>query len=381
MKRYLLATTLLNLLAVVAGAQITLTNASFPSVGDTLFTATDNLPSGISVGAAGGPRNWDFTTLQAPFTQQNIVKPADQGENAALFPDADAVMGFTTIGEGYYKFDDQQIRLIGVAGQDIFNLGLKLNTRLAPSLVDRRAPVNYQDTYNDQTSIRLPFASEDLPSFILDSLPITPDSFRIRITIQRTDVADGWGAMTIPGGIYDVLRIKRTQIQSARIDAKLSFFGWQDITDIVLQFLDGFDQFFGDNLLNQYLFLSNEAKEPIAVVTMNTDNTAPASVEYKSNFLINKIEEQGRFRPGVTAYPNPAVINVRFAFTHLTPGAYTLSIYNVLGAEVFRQQYDIWGDQTERVDVSRLSRGAYLYRLQNKSGRTLMTKRLVIIRP
>ena len=114
--------------------------------------------------------------------------------------------------------------MIGVAGHDIFDLGLNLNTRLAPSLVDRRAPVNYQDTYNDQTSIRLPFASEDLPSFILDSLPITPDSFRIRITIQRTDVADGWGAMTIPGGIYDVLRIKRTQIQSARIKRRAAKF-------------------------------------------------------------------------------------------------------------------------------------------------------------
>lgn len=381
MKRYLLSTTIFCLFAFFADSQITLTNASFPAVGDTLFTALDNLPSGIDIGSAGGAQSWNFTTLQAPVTLQNIVRPSSEGQASARFPDADAVMGFENIGEGYYKFQEDKIQLIGLAGQDIVNLGLNLNTRLHPALTDRRAPVDFQDTFDEQTNVNYSFAAEDLPSFILDSLPITPDSFRIRLNIHRSDVADAWGAITIPGGIYDVLRIKRVQVQNVRIDAQLSFFGWQDITDIVLQFLDGFDEVFGETLLNQYLFMSNEAKEPIAVVTMNADNTAPASVAYKSNFLINKLEDQGHVTPGVTAYPNPAVINVRFAFTHLSPGPYQLNIYNVLGARVWHQTYDIWGDQSEKVDISRFSKGTYLYQLVDRKNKILTTKRLVVIQP
>ncbi len=381
MKRYLLSTTFFCLLTFFAGSQITLTNASFPVVGDTLFTAIDNLPSGINTGSAGGSQNWDFTTLQAPVTLQNIVKPASQGQAFEQFPDADAVMGFGNLGEGYYKYGENEIQLIGLAGQDIVNLGLNLNTRLHPALTDRRAPTDFQDAFDEQTNVNFSFASEDLPSFILDSLPITPDSFRLRLNIHRSDVVDAWGTATIPGGIYDVLRIKRVQVQNVRIDAKLSFFGWQDITDIVLQFLDGFDDVFGETILNQYLFLSDEAKEPIAVITMNAGNSAPASVEYKSNFLINKIEDQGQVNPGVTAYPNPAVINVRFAFTNLPPGPYQLTIYNVLGAPVWNKTCNIWGEHSEKVDISRFSKGTYLYQLVDQKGKIITTRRLVVIQP
>ena len=86
-------------------------------------------------------------------------------------------------------------------------------------------------------------------------------------------------------------------------------------------------------------------------------------------------------RPGVYAYPNPAINDARFEFTNLNRDTYTLKIYNILGAEVLKKQYFVNGTRTEKVDLTDLRKGTYLYSLIDSKGKTLTTKRLMIIRP
>lgn len=368
--------------AIAIQAQITVTNAMFPQVGDTLYTAIDNMPNGITITAPGGPQSWNFAGLQAPFTRQTIVRAASTGSAAGLFPSADALLSLGNTGEGYFNITNSRFELVGFSGTDPIGQGVQVQARYNPAEVYRRAPMNAFDVNPAQSALLVAFAADDLPTAILDLLPITPDSLRIRISTNRTDIVDAWGTLTIPGGIYDVLREKRTEYRDVRLDIKVGFFAWQDITDIVIQLagIEGIAELGKDTTVT-YNFFSNEAKEPIAVVTMNNAQTAPEMVEYKAKEVVSNVQNTSGLKPSVYAFPNPAIVSVRFEFSNLPKGEYTLRIFNVLGEEVMKKRYYVNGSRIEKVDISQLRKGAYLYSLVNERGKTLTTKRLVVVRP
>lgn len=75
MKRMLLA--VLSAFCLHATAQITVTAATFPAVGDTLMYAIDNdvADVALAVSAPGGPKMWDFSNLQADEKSESVLKP------------------------------------------------------------------------------------------------------------------------------------------------------------------------------------------------------------------------------------------------------------------------------------------------------------------
>lgn len=374
MKHILLLASLLS--AVQIFAQITITNVNFPQAGDTLRIAIDNLPSNISITPGGADLRWDFTSLQSPFTQQIAVRPASEGEQSFEFSNATLFTPLVASGEAYYRSTSSAYQIVGLYGEDPFNFGIRVPVHFNPPIVERRSPMRYGDNKQTSSAFAFAFSSDDLPDAILDQLPITPDSMRIRIASERRDIVDAWGKLTIPGDIYNVLREKRTEIKEARLDAKLGFLGWQDITNLIPN-----SDLIGKDTTITYYFFSNEAKEPIAVVRMDKQEQKALRVEYKANDLVTDIQNVQALKPSVYAFPNPAIVNVRFEFSNLNPGNYKLTIYNILGTEVWNERYYINGQRIEKVDISFLRKGTYLYSLQDERGKTITTKRLVVVRP
>ncbi|MCB9037367.1 MAG: T9SS type A sorting domain-containing protein [Lewinellaceae bacterium] len=365
--------------STAAQAQATITNESFPVAGDTLFTAVDNLPAGNYITGSGGGQSWDFTTLQSPFPRRTLLLPAMQGPGSYAFPSATYYASINPSLVAYYRVSSSKVELLGFYGQDPLGLGVESPSRFDPPVVQQRAPLNYLDMNESQANLSLAFSANDLPAGVLNNLPITPDSLRIRLNIQRSDVVDAWGSLTIPGGIYDVLREKRTEVRETRLDAKIGFFGWQDITDIAIQALNIPE--LGPQTTVNYYYLSNEAIEPIALVVANESETQVQRVEYKANNIVSNVQSVDALKPGVWAYPNPAIVNVRFEFTNLAPGRYKLKIHNILGIEEWRKTYQISGNHTEKVDISSLRKGTYLYSLVDDRGKTITTRRLIVVRP
>lgn len=365
---------------LLLAAQITIPITTLPRVGDTLRTAVDNLPTNISLGGAGANQRWDFIRLQSPFTRQTIIKPAAEGEHAADFSLASMVIQLSGNEEAYYRSTgttfQNTIQLVGLVGKDPLNFGIETLTRFTPPMVERRAPLRYKDSNRISTNFVLPFAADDLPPEVLQQLPITPDSLRMRMTIERRDVVDAWGKLLIPGDIYNVLREKRTEIRQARVEAKVGGMIWQDITGLIPN-----TDLAGKDTTVYYYFYNNEVKEPIAIVTLDKNGKRVARIEYKANDETTDVQNVKSLKPGVYAFPNPAIVNVRFEFSNLPPDNYKLTIYNILGAAVWSQRYFINGQRIEKVDVSSLRKGTYLYSLQNDDGKTITTKRLVVLRP
>lgn len=377
MKHYILFLTVTLISFASLSAQPVIENGTFPQVGDSLRLSVDNLPSGIDLESAAADQSWDFTTLQSAFVNTTPVVTVQQADGYFGFPGAD----YAVVGDNanlFYRSTAGKVELLGFFGEDPVGLGIEGVFRYEPPLIERRAPLEYLDVNTSATNISFSFSADDLPEQITDMLPISPDSIRIRLNAERTEEVDAWGTLTIPGGIYDVLREKRTEEQQVRLDAKIGFFDWFDITDIALELLQM--EALEPRTSISYRFMSNEAVEPIADVQTINEGATVSSVSYKAGAISN-LRPVETSLPGVYAYPNPAIVNVRFEFANLPADNYTVSIFNILGVKEWSQRYYVDGGRAEKVDISALRKGTYFYSIADSRGKTLVTKRLIVVRP
>ncbi len=361
-----------------ASAQITVTSATFPSAGDTLDYALDSDPSGLIIATPpGGNQTWDLTGLHADETSQVIYQSASAGLHAMAFPTADLVV----IGnnrETYYDKTTAQLARVGYAGADATSFGLEVTARFSPPLVEQQSPLHFFDLLSQTTNLSLPFPTDQIPDSLLAGIVIFPDSVRVRVKTERVDLVDGWGKCQIPGGTYDVLRVKRTELRTTALDVYL--LGWLDITNLLGggSTLGGF---LGTDTTTTFRFYNNVEKEEIAVATMSNDLTTVEQVRFKNNSVTPTIEANSPGAASIQAYPNPAVEFVRFNCANLPAGDYTLKIFNIIGKVVWKQDYQLAGSKSIRVELDDFKKGTYLYSLSDTQGNIIGTKRLVILKP
>lgn len=371
-------------LGLAASSQITVTNATFPAVGDTLRTTIDfepNLPAALT--PPGGAQTWDFTSAKNQQAVTTVYSPASDGNLASLFPGAQMAV-LSPQSETYYKTSASKIEILGYAGADPANFGLNVTAKFAPPVALRRAPMNFFDINQSTTDLSIPFSTDALPDSLIQNIPgiSSIDSIRFRINYQRLDVVDAWGTAKIPGGQYPVLREKRTEYTTTSMDVKVPFLGWIPISGAGGGG-GGFLNFLGTDTTTTYRFFSNTEKEEIAVLTADNTNSFVERIVVKDNGVTSAAPES----PGVpaaasiSAFPNPAVEWVRFDCANLPPSEYTLKIFNIVGKTVWKETYQLSGTRSLRVELNDFKKGTYLYSLSDKKGTVVGTKRLVVVKP
>jgi Secretion system C-terminal sorting domain len=380
MKHMLLA--LFTSFSLVAVAQITVTNVTFPSAGDSILSAVDqfpNLAASSVVTAPGGNQNWDFSALTAENEFKTIYKSASSGDNFTAYPGADLLLG-GDLNETYFNKTATKIEALGYAGLDPANLGLQVLTKFSPPVALRRAPMNFFDINQVTTDLSLPFSIDQLPDSLLGGIPGVGllDSIRIRIHFERLDVVDAWGNLKVSGVTYPVLREKRTEYTTTNADVH-SLFGWIAIP--LGQAGGGFADFLGTDTSIVYHYFSATDKEAVAVVRVNNTSDEVERVTYKINTLTDIEDESAPGTASIRAFPNPAVESVRFDCANLPQGEYTVKIFNIVGKVIWRENHQINGNKSIRVDLENFKKGAYLYSLSDKKGNIISTKRLVILKP
>ena len=349
-------------------AQITITNAVFPAVGDTLFYAVDNQPTGIVMTAPGFDQQWDFSNLQSSFTFEQVFQDAQAGPDYSSFPSATLYYQTDTPEvDAYLKVSAQNVSVLGIAGPDPSLLNLDLIAHYNPPIVQSRAPLNFFDINQINSGLLLPFSPSILPG--VGQLPINADSMRLRVAFNRIDVVDAWGSLSIPGGTFDVLREKRTQYRETRLDGKISPLGWLDITDLAVQYLQL--PTLGVDTTVTYYFWNDQSKEPIAICTTDNSQLLVVNVQYKNVDLtsgINKVEQEVA---DLNLFPNPAEDVLQIRASNLDGGDYTVQIFNLLGQEMYGRSRNIAsGPLEETLDVSSLEKGLYVCKLSNGNGQT-----------
>ena len=363
------------LLAGILSAQITVTNATFPQTGDTLRTAADLAPSAIVVTAAGGPFDWDFKNLKVGVQTETIFLDASEGSAFADVPSAThVVIGDQAGAETYFKVSANKVEFLAANGNDPTGFGIDALFRFSPPIVQRRAPMTFPSNNTSESNLLIGFAWADLPPILTDSLqlPIQPDSIRVRITANRNDFVDAYGTLAIPGGTYDVLREKRTSISETRVDVKVPFLGWQDVTDLLAQGFEGL----GVDTTITYDYFSNTEKEVIASVTVDADNN-PTSVNFKDNGTLTADSEILAEQPSVTVMPNPVQGVANIGFSHFPKGEYQLAIFGLNGNKVFDKILILNGDHNEVFDFSTLPTANYFFLLKNAEGENVSSGKLI----
>ena len=365
MKKSILFFTLVFLSGALV-AQITVTNVTFPQTGDTLRTATDFAPTGIEITSAGGPFDWDFSSLSVGVQTETVFKAASEGSAFAELPTATHVVFGEQLGaETYFRITSDKVEFIAANGNDPTGFGINALFRFSPPIVQRRAPMTFPSNNTAESNLLIGFAWADLPPILTDSLalPIAPDSIRVRITSNRNDFVDAYGMLTIPGGTYDVLREKRTTISETRVDIKIPFLGWQDVTDLLAQGFEGL----GVDTTITYDYFSNTEKEVIASITADANNE-PTAATFKDNGTLTADEEILVTNPTVAIMPNPVAGAAHFRFSHFPKGEYQLAIHDLKGSLVLGKKVVINGDLLESVDLSNVPAAGYFFLLKNEAG-------------
>ena len=368
---------LFSLISIGGFAQITVTNATFPVIGDTLVTATSVITSGIDIGTPGADKTWDFSTLASQNINTVVFQDADLGSAAADVPNANL---FTEVlgTENYYQSTSTSFSLLAGKGNDPIGLGIEALLRFVPPIINRRAPMNFGDVNTSEANTSIAFAADVIPDTLASNIPFAFDSIRLRINQERTDVVDAYGTLTIPGGTYEVLREKRSLTRSTRIDI-LIFLGWIDITDIVAGVV-GVDAGLGEIASVDYLFFNDTEKEIIASVSADETGTMLNAVTYKFNDIINDIDNPLGLQPEFSLFPNPATSAVSFEFSGLTAGDYTMNVFNMLGKNIWQQEFSLSESGIENIDLNNFQNGTYLFSLIDNQGNPLKTRRLIVLK-
>lgn len=369
-------------LCVHASAQITVTAATFPAVGDTFRYALDlNVEGDGYITPPGGSQVWNFTDLNREQTLETVYRDPKTGDQSANFPGAELLV-VNAGGESYYNVTNNRVELLGYSGGDPANLGVNVLANFGPPIIERRSPMMFFDINQQTSDLTLPFSTDALPDSLLTNIPGAQfiDSIRVRINFQRLEVVDGWGTLQIPGMLMPepVLREKRTEYTTTNLDVH-SFLGW---IPVPAGSGGGLLNFLGTDTTVSYRYYSNVHKEELAVVTLNNEQSAPERVRFKNiGNLTSLPEEDAPGAAGVQAFPNPAIQWVRFDCTNLPADEYTLKIFNIVGKVVWKNTYTISGNRSIRVDLDDFKKGTYLYSLVDQNGVIIGTKRLVVVKP
>ena len=357
-------------------AQIYIPTSLMPRTGDTLLTAVDNLPANIRNIGSGRNQRWDFAMLEAPYTRSTVWRAASKGSADKFFKNAEYTAPLDEQTEGYFRTEGNDLILVGAVGPDPLNLNKKSILRYSPGLVERRYGLRYGDAFQADGNLVLTLGEDEIPSWFRKKLPVSPDSLRLRVSYDRQYDADSYGRIIVPGGIFEVLREKRIEIVEMKLEVKVGRRRWQDVTRSVRD-----RELLRTQKRISYHFYNSKSKEPVARVWMSPNEKKVLKIEFKPREEENPVQNLASVRPDIYVSPNPAISDVRFEFFNLSPGTYKLSIYNIIGQEEWSKMYTINGNYTEQVDISKLKKGAYLYSLKDERGRTLSTKRLMVIRP
>lgn len=315
------------------------------------------------------------------MTQEFIYRPANGGTVGAQVPGAElhAVLSPTT--ESYYNVTDTRVELQAYWGVVPYDLVANNLFEYYPPIAERRAPLNFFDiNANASGFLELFEPSAFSPVLMLQLAAQTNnaqiDSMRYRLAFSEISAVDGYGTMSIPGGSFDVLREKRTQYTETRIDCKIPPLGWLDLTDQCIQ--AGFFGLGVDTTVSYY-FHNDVAKEPIAVVTLNNAQNAVEQVVYKNTTppVVNAINDTQIPTPMIAVSPNPANDEVFFEFKNLLPGKYRLVIFDENGRVALEQSMQLNSEQSERMNISRLSPSVYFISLFDENGRVVCQEKLV----
>jgi len=402
-----------------AQAQITLTAANAPVVGELITYGTDAMPTGVTIGSAGANQTWDFSSLQlSETTSVEFVSPLE-APNGSMFPTAT----FAQVTEGTYGFANVSASGVTVLGTsaDFFGNDEFITAVFDPAQTVYSFPLTYETTYSGNYGFAL----------TLDGSEFGVDSVRIELNASYNTEVDGHGTLITPAGTYNALRqyvetIEETKLyflffgtwietesnqdtfltyqwltaeargQALTLDVSetgdiFSATWFQSATTQILAPVADFDyeiqgggdvQFtdastnspsswtwnFGDgtNSSLQDPLHSYTASGTYEVCLQATNSAGSTSFCQDVTVVVVGTDEADD-EVALRVFPNPAKDAITFEVKDANIGDLQLHVLNLLGQQVFNSTLN----DSRTLDVSQFASGQYVYMLRAQDGRVV----------
>ncbi len=345
-----------------------------PEPGDTLFYFTDDLPKMIDVRSDGPDQFWNYAFLKAPYIEFNQVEAAASGKQHKSLPESELMIVNPQGQEEYYAYDDQWgLTLLGGNNLTLGSGSINNRWSLDNGLPLEGVKLNYTEEMDVSSTMKSKVSINRLSTDIQQALGKEVDTVMIQAGISRNIVADAWGRLQIPGGAYDVIRYRVTDLVEYDISTKSAGAGWIDVE------VPNTGEFATRTMVS-FHYISDQYAQPVASVQMNP-NGNPGEVRYMADPLYAYSYKTATPGQWLYAYPNPALSVVRFKLFDVRPGKYQIRFYNILGKLLFEESYEMDGEETIDLNIAQLQRGTYLYSLVDSNGNKLITKRLAVLKP
>lgn len=220
------------LCCIFANAQITITSADMPAVGNTFPAWRDTMPLGFSVGQSGANRTWDFSALQPDVADTTHAVAPSSTPYAAGFPNASLALTNDFSGYLFYRNTAAALKAEGFANIDP-NLGV-VSVNFNPIPDQYRFPASYLTAFSGSSGFQEAKPYAQLPANIQSQIDaamagcINPNATvtQVRVTFTSTykDTIDAWGKVITPLGEYDAIRRKRIEDTRTVIDVQTNCF-------------------------------------------------------------------------------------------------------------------------------------------------------------
>ena len=376
--------------AVSTTAQITVTNTSFFSANDVLYSSNDTSGLHATITPKSGvAQTWNFPLIR--HTSDTLwVREANTGAAFVNFPSSTMRLPYLG-GEAYCVKSATAVTAVGISGNFLGTAGggTPQNIAIAQPFTIQLAPLHYNDKKTYKGSFKYTIAIASIPqlaALIAAQLPAgtTADSVRLNYTQTNRDTLDAFGALTVPAGTYQVLRNKQTVYTSTKIEvhAGLSFFKtWIDITSQ----LAGAGGGTGGNIKAAdttvtYSFVANTEKQAIAAVSMKKNKSVGNTRFLAGQTAVGTTDaaEAGR-KLELRISPNPTadLVTVGINATDATNAA-TISVLDIVGHEVYRSTIN---GTAQQFNTANWRGGMYICTLLDARGNILASKSLQVMHP
>ncbi|OFY85104.1 MAG: hypothetical protein A3F72_05000 [Bacteroidetes bacterium RIFCSPLOWO2_12_FULL_35_15] len=347
MKKHLLFFSAFVLSLFTANAQITITQSDMPSVGKVFVSANDTVLSGISVGASGTNKFWNFAGLLNNKKDTSAFVSPGSLTGSSNFPTANLAIsdGDANI---FINFNSSSLDLLGVYGDFGPPLGFTA-LKFTPAQKHITFPSSYLTTFSGTSSYEIKYAAA-YPGI---------DSVKATTSENYTSTMDGWGTITTPAfsNVACLRQYKRTISTNTSYTHMIGGTWVQQGAPTIDTTYD-------------YSWWSNTKKYPLAEIGTNAAGTV-TSATYLFIQTATGIEEQAE-NDNIAIFPNPASAIITIAGLTETS---SLNIFDITG-KLIESTYLKNSDTP--INISGYENGIYFYEVIDKDKNNISKGKFVV---
>ncbi|MDB4533577.1 T9SS type A sorting domain-containing protein [Vicingaceae bacterium] len=374
MKKSLLSLMLLSSIGIFsAHAQITLNSTDVVDMGDMVEQATDTLPGGITIGAAGTAQTWNFSTINEDELDTSFFQDPSTLPGNADFPLSNLGMTNASEDSAWYFLTKNTLALV-INGVHQMQGGNGVSIPVTTTIVTFPSTIgtNFGSSWSAPLGA-FPLGQDldgPFPQGVIDSLKITR-------TATLTSNIDAWGDVTTPLGTFPSLRqivIEETIDTTWQLEGGVwSIISFASLTGLSALGVDIDDVTYDTTRTARWWTNDPSARFPLVEMDYEA-NGAVNSIDWlKATPTTVSVLEKANLDSKVSLFPNPAKNNVTIS-TLLTEND-NIKIFDVTGKLVKTERFNT---NTISLSVSDFNNGLYFYNITDVNGNIIHSNKFVV---